>query len=317
MSEANGSDGRSGEGAGIVARARSFAERALDFWIVRRVRAIMDATDAAGGPLMSSALAFSTMFAILPGLLLLAGVLGWTIDDPVLRADLLARLVAYVPPLADAISESLDGLVRGRGALSIVGLVGLLWGASNFYAALDEVMRRFFPGGPIRGFIERRVRGVIAVVVLVVLVLGTVALGGLWSVLEGIVGPELLRVLRVAAPILSMIVMVVVVLLVYRFVPTAPPTLHDALLPAIVAGVLIGLVTSLFSVLAPILIGGLAGFGILAAVFGAFVWLNLCFQILLYGAAWARYRRDRSRLAGHHATVAEKPPAGEVGSGAP
>ena len=283
---------------GIRARLDGILKSVLDFWVVRRVMAVMDSANAAGGPLLAAALAFSTMFAILPGLLLLSGVLGWVVDDPVLRAQLLARLVAYVPPLADAIADSLDGVVRTRGALSIVGLVGLLWGASNFYAALDEVMRRLFPGGGIRGFIERRVRGVIAVTILVVLVAGTVALGGLWSVLTSLVGPELAGVVRVAAPLILLAVMVLVVLLVYLFVPTAPPTMSAALPPAIVAGVGIGLLTSLFSFLAPALIGGLSGFGILAAVFGAFVWLNFCFQILLYGAAWARYRRDRQRLSG-------------------
>jgi membrane protein len=269
----------------------------MEHWLIRRVMAVVGAANAAGGPLLASALAFSTMFAIIPGLLLLSGVLGWVVDDPLVRADLLARLVAYVPPLAEAMTDSLEGVVRTRGALSLIGLVGLIWGASNFYAALDEVMRRFFPGGGIRGFVERRVRGVIAVSVLVLLVVVTIALSGLWGAIETLVGIELARTLRWAAPLLSLPLMIVVVLLVYRLVPTAPPSTRAALPPAIVAGIGIGLLTNLFTVLAPVLIGGLAGFGILAAVFGAFVWLNFCFQMLLYGAAWARYRRDRLRLS--------------------
>ena len=266
--------------------------------MVRRLRAVMGATDAAGGALLAAALAFSTMFAILPGLLLLSGVLGWVIDDPLTRADLLAQLVSYVPPLADAMADSLEGVVQARGALSIVGLVGLLWGASNFYTVLDEVMRRFFPGGPTRGFIERRVRGVISVAVLVALVFGTIALGGVWTALEATAGSALVGVLRVVAPAVSLAVMAVVVLFVYRYVPTAPPSWSASILPAVVAGIGIGLLTNLFTALAPILVGGLSGFGLLAAVFGAFIWLNFCFQILLYGAAWARYRRDREALAG-------------------
>ncbi len=157
-------------------------------------------------------------------------------------------------------------------------------------------MRRQFPGGGVRGFVERRIRGIIAVAVLVGLVIGTIALGGLWGALESIVGIELIGLLRVSAPLTSIAVMVLVVLIVYRLVPTAPPSWRAALPPAFVAGIGIALLTNLFSLLAPVLVGGLAGFGILAAVFGAFVWLNFCFQILLYGAAWARYRRDRQRL---------------------
>jgi membrane protein len=281
---------------GWTDRLKRLPGRVLEFWVVRRVRAVMEAANAAGGPLLASALAFSTMFAIIPGLLLLSGVLGWVIDDPVIRADLVARLVAYVPPLADAVADSLEGVVRTRGALSLIGLVGLIWGASNFYAALDEVMRRLFPGGGVRGFVERRVRGAIAVTVLVLLVVGTIALGGLWGALETMVGIELVALVRVTAPLISLPVMVLVVFLVYRFVPTAPPPWRAALPPAIVAGIAIGLLTNLFGLLAPLVVGGLAGFGVLAAVFGAFIWLNFCFQVLIYGAAWARYRRDRMRL---------------------
>ena len=74
-----------------------------------------------------------------------------------------------------------------------------------------------------------------------------------------------------------------------RLVPTAPPTWREAWLPVLLTGTAIGLLTSLFSVLAPLLVGGLAAFGVLAAVFGAFVWLNLSFQLLLWGAAWTRF----------------------------
>jgi len=266
---------------------------------VQRVQAVVGIANDAGAPLLAAALAFNTMFAIIPGLLLLSGVLGWAIDDPVARAELLSDLVARLPPLADAIADSLDGVVQARGGLTIVGIVGLLWGASNFYAVLDEVMRRIFAGGAPRSMVAQRVRGFITVFGLVALVLGAVLLGGLWTVVGSTVG-ELggLLVLSLVGPLMFVLLSVFAALVAYRFVPVAAPSWRAALPPAIVAGIGIGLLTNLFSVLAPVLVGGLSGFGVLAAIFGAFVWLNLCFQILLWGAAWARYRRDRERLAG-------------------
>lgn len=276
----------------------------MNFWVVRRVMAVMESANAAGAPLLAAALAFTTMFAMIPVLLLLSGVLGWLIDDPQLRGELLSELVDLVPPLRDAVAESLEGVVRARGALSLVGLVGLLWGASNFYDALDEVMRRLFPGGTVRGFVERRVRGVLAVLVLLALVVGTVLLGGVWAWVATVAEQVgVLAALRLIVPLVSVLVMIAVVLLVYRLVPTAPPSVRAALPPAIVVGIGIALLTNVFSLLAPLLLRGLAAFGILAAVFGAFVWLNLCFQMLLFGAAWARYRRDRLRLMGRAVSV--------------
>jgi YihY family inner membrane protein len=267
----------------------------LEHPFVQRLLAIIKLTDDAGGPLLAAALAFGTMFAVVPVLLLLSGVLGWLIADPVARAGLLNQLIAQMPPLADVFADSLEGAVAARGALSIVGLLGLVWGASTFYVSLDEVMRRIF-GGPARGFVQRRLRGALAIVVLALVVLVTVLLSSLFALVETTVGQYVGW--RFIGFGLALALMVGVVLVIYRFVPTEPPTLREALLPAMVAGAGIGLLTNLFSVLAPLMIGGLAGFGILATIFGAFVWLNLCFQVLLYGAAWARYRRDREAIAG-------------------
>lgn len=263
--------------------------------VVSQVLAVIAAANEAGAPLFAAALAFSTLFAAIPLMLLLAGVLGWLVEDPAQRSALLVQLAGYLPPLADVLEQSLEGVVRQRGALSVIGLVGLIWGSSAFYSGLDEVMRRIFPGGGQRGEVARRVRGVLTVFVLIALIVGTILLSGLWTLLYQVVGE--LDIWRWAAPAIALAVMILVVLAVYRFVPTRPPSWRAALLPAIVAGVAIGLLTDLFSLLTPLLIGGLAGLGVIATVFGALVWLNFSYQILFYGAAWARVRRDQEAAA--------------------
>jgi membrane protein len=271
--------------------------------VVQRVLVVIESANAVAAPLLAMSLAYNTMFAILPGILLLAGVMGWLIEDTTRQAELLAGLVSLVPPLAPVFVDSLESLVDGREALSIIGLVGLLWGASSFYAALDDVMRRLFPGGSVRGFVSVRLRGALAVLVLILIVVGTIGLGGLWALIETTFG-EHAQTLSIGLPLLSIALLTLVVLGVYRWVPTAPPTIREALLPAIAAGIGIGLLTNLFAALAPLLVGGLSAFGVLTAVFAAFIWLNLSFQLLLWGAAWARYRRDTQRLAGRSVTPA-------------
>jgi membrane protein len=268
----------------------------------RRVRPVLDVIGVAndtGATLFAAALAFGTMFAFIPLVLLVSGVIGWLIDDPDQRASLLNQLISYVPPLADFFRSSLEGVVAGRGALSIIGVVGLLWGASAFYGVLDEVMRRIFTGGGLRNELSRRLRGFATIVILVLVIIGTISLGGLWAALDQLVGE--LVIWRYVGPLLSLAVMVLVALAVYLVVPTAPPSLRAAFWPAVAAGIGIGLLTNLFSLLAPLLIGSLAGLGVIATVFGALVWLNFSYQILLFGAAWARVRRDRERDQGTNA----------------
>jgi YihY family inner membrane protein len=277
--------------SGPLAAIGKIAGRFTGNKYVARALGVMDVANQAGATLFASALAYSTMFALIPIVLLLAGVLGWLIDDPIQRQALLNQLIGYFPPLEQFFNASLNGVVAARGALSIVGVIGLLWGASSFSGGLDEVFRRIFIGGGARGELDRRVRGVVTVLVLVLVVVGTVVLSGVWAFLDQLVGS--LAIWRYVVPLLALAIFIVVVMAIYILVPTAPPSLRAALAPAIVAGVGIGLLTNLFSVLAPLLIGGLSGFGVIATAFGLLIWLNLGYQILLYGAAWARLRRDR------------------------
>jgi uncharacterized BrkB/YihY/UPF0761 family membrane protein len=155
-------------------------------------------------------------------------------------------------------------------------------------------MRRIFHGGGIRGEIDRRVRGVLTIGVLIALVVGTVALSGVFAFLDEMVGD--LSIWRYVLPLVALAVFVMVVMGVYLLVPTAPPSFRAAIWPAVASGIGIGVLTNLFGVLAPFLIGGLSGFGVIATAFGALIWLNLSYQILLYGAAWATLRRDRERV---------------------
>ena len=188
-----------------------------------------------------------------------------------------------------------------REALTIIGLVGLVWGASIYYAALDEVLRRIFSGPP-RDFIAQRLRGIVTVVVLIGLMVGTLVLTSVTNFVTGVTGQD--DLVRLATPLVVLVVFVAVVLAIFLLVPTAPPSLRAAAIPAVLAGVGIGLLTSLFGVLAPWLIGGLLAFGVIATVFAALIWLNLSYQILLYGAAWARLRRDAEIRHGKAAAAA-------------
>ncbi|HEY8623663.1 MAG TPA: YihY/virulence factor BrkB family protein [Casimicrobiaceae bacterium] len=278
---------------GPLAVINKFAAKVTGNKYVARTLGVMNIANNAGATLFASALAYSTMFALIPIVLLLAGVLGWLIGDPIQRQQLLNQLIGYFPPFAEFFNAALNGVVAARGALSIVGLVGLLWGASSFYGGLDEVMRRIFVGGGIRGELDRRLRGIITVAGLIAVVIGTVLLSSVWALVDSLVGD--LAIWKYVVPLIALGVFILVVLAIYKLVPTAPPSLRAAFAPAVVAGVGIGLLTNLFGVLAPVLIGGLTGFGVIATAFGLLIWLNLSYQILLYGAAWARLRRDREK----------------------
>ena len=60
---------------------------------------VLDTAGQAGSGLFAAALAFATLFAVFPLLLLMAGILGCFIEDAVQREALLQQLISYFPPL--------------------------------------------------------------------------------------------------------------------------------------------------------------------------------------------------------------------------
>jgi uncharacterized BrkB/YihY/UPF0761 family membrane protein len=117
------------------------------------------------------------------------------------------------------------------------------------------------------------------------------------GILEGL-GHEMEFALPAVTPLFAITVASFVCLVVYVLVPADTPGWRAALPPAIAAGVGIGLLTSLFGLVSQYLVGGFTALGVLSSVFVALVWFNWVFQMLLYGGAWARLRRDRRQMRG-------------------
>jgi uncharacterized BrkB/YihY/UPF0761 family membrane protein len=122
-----------------------------------------------------------------------------------------------------------------------------------------------------------------------------VLVNGAVTVISSLIVITGVDVFRLVAPLLALVVAIVVCFVVYVVVPVNGPSPRAARKPALVAGAGIGLLTVAFGLVAPLLVQGFAALGVIASVFAALVWLNLVFQVLLYGAAWSCIRRDRER----------------------
>jgi membrane protein len=257
--------------------------------------AVMADYNAAGGGLLSAGLAFNALFAIIPALLAVVAFLGLVIEDPVRRAETVQFIVRQVPPLEQVAATIVDTLATGSRVGSIIGIIGVLWGASGFYGALEGAFALLFPGSAGRGIVEQRIRGVIGVLALVGMVVAAVLINTVIGLVATVIVLPGIDIFRLVAPVIACATGVAVCAVVYIVVPVNGPSLRAARAPAIVAGIGIGLLTALFSLVAPLLVQGFAALGVIASVFAALIWLNLIFQVLLYGAAWACIRRDRER----------------------
>ena len=218
---------------------------------VAYIRAVLDTYGRAPGGLLANGLAFTTLFASIPLLLLALGLAGWLVDDPAVQASLAAALRSTFPPLAEVIDASLDALQDGATATSFIGLIGLIWAVSQLYVTIDVAFARVFTEQAERDVVRRTARGIAWVGVVIGLVVAVILLGTLLAAADAL--------LPRGAPVGSGIVgaltswpglVVLAVLLagaIYRFVPARDPAWGAIVVPALVTGLALATLGQLFA----------------------------------------------------------------------
>jgi len=280
---------------------RSIASRILALPLVRFVMAVLDTYGKAPGGILANGLAFAALFSALPTTLLVLGIAGLVASGTEFQAELAAALGQAFPPLADLFEDALAAVSQGAGVASIVGLVGLLWGVSQFYATLDLAFSRIFSDAPERDFARRTLRGFAWVLLLIGAVLLILILAGLSSLIDTVLPDSLdsMRPIRTlfTSPLTILAFGVVAVAIAYRVLPPKAPRWRSILPPAILVGIAITVLTQIFTFLVPFLVGAAAIAGSLASAFIALAWLSFSFQALLYGASWVRVAELRAAAA--------------------
>ena len=281
---------------GPVAR---LVDHVLELGPVRWSIPILAHYDAAGGGLLASGLAFNSLFAILPFILLLIAVIGVLLGDASRLAAVTASLSASFPPLAGFFDVALEGFARGAIAYSVVGVVALIWGASRFYQSLDDAMARIFESTRRRDPLQRGLLGVFSVFLLAA-VIGALVVASSFATsvggngLRNIPLASALVSSTVGAGLASVLLFIGGSALIYRLVPTNRPSWRMIRRPAVVVGAFAAIFTSLFTLLTPQLVGSLQIYGAFVAVFAAMIWLSFVSQVLLIGAAWVHLRVIRA-----------------------
>jgi membrane protein len=290
-------------------------ERFLDRPRVSFVRAVLDTYGRAAGGLLANGLAFSALFAVIPTVLLMLGLVGWLIGGEATQQALVDALVAVFPPLRELLEGILASISNAAAVTSLIGLIGLVWTVSQFHGALDVAFARIFSDTPERDIVRRTARGFLWVALILGGVIAAIVLGGLATFLDAMV-PSLIPgagtiASIVTSPIVLLAISVAVVLILYRTMPPVAPAWSSIRLPAVIVGVAMVVLAQVFTFLVPRLVGSVAFAGSLAAAFIALAWLSFTFQALLYGAAWVRVRDEARSVLGGTAAATEPGGGGE------
>jgi membrane protein len=268
-------------------------------------------------PTQAAALAYYTVFALAPLLLVILAVAGLFTSADAARDRLLSEIGGLIG--ADGAAWLKDLLTRasasqGSGIVSVIlGTGGLLLGASGAFGQLQQALNKIWdttPPANIGALVRARAVsfGLVLVLSFLLLVSLTVsaALSGLGARLGLEAGTGWLWGLLYE--VLSASLIAFLFSLIYRFLPDAPVRWRDALIG--------GLFTSVLFSIGKTLIGLYLGRSAAASVFGAagtlavlLVWVYYAAQIVLFGAEFTQVYAQRDAAQGSEtpAAVTTKP----------
>lgn len=117
--------------------------------------------------ILAAAIAYAAVFSVFPLLVIVIALLSLVVDQTQAQQAAVAALQPYFPPDAlTLVSDTLQAIVRTRGAVGAVAAVGLLWSATAVAGSLRHALNRVLRAARSRNFVRKKL------VELVIVVLG-------------------------------------------------------------------------------------------------------------------------------------------------
>ncbi|MFB3883380.1 MAG: YihY/virulence factor BrkB family protein [Armatimonadota bacterium] len=140
-------------------------QRAREIWsvLVQAHESFLDHL----GPLKAGSIAFFATLSLFPLALLLVSVTGRIIGSQQAYDGVATLVREYMPGVSGEVLAAIDhARSAGRHLLvDAVGVLGLIWSATNLFATLSQALTVVWFGEPRRGFLRRRAVSLLAVLV--------------------------------------------------------------------------------------------------------------------------------------------------------
>jgi membrane protein len=254
-------------------------------------------------PARAAAISYYALFSLFPLVVLLIAIGSFLVEAGEAREQVLDLLYQYFPGSGDLIVRNVDEVLRVRGPVGLLALLGLLWSSSGVFSTLDDAINKAWDVDRKRPFWRGRLLGLsiaasIGGLFLLSLTATTVfrLVGGMNLTLR--TQAPLLPVLtsRFAATVVPLLLNFVMFALLYKVVPYTQVPWSAACRGAVVAAVGWEVAKVAF---AWYLASGLARYRIVYGSLGAVVvlllWSYFSSVIVLFGAELgAEYAQQQS-----------------------
>jgi membrane protein len=264
---------------------------------------------------LSGAITFNVLVAVIPIVILAAGVSGFLVGDRFGRVspDVVEVVVGYLPQgsavgLRDMVDRLLEGLVADRTGLSVIGAVVLAWISTRLVGTLRVVLRQLFDIENERGIVKGKVFDFFVVLLGSTLILlnfgitvGVRTLEAVGTIFFAAEGRGALFLGEVLARSLSFGSAWILFLLLYRFLPARRVEFGTAVAGATFAAFGFELLKELFTWYVTSVADYSNAYGGLAAGAVLFFWIYYSSIVFVLGGIIARTYEVR-----HGATMTKR-----------
>jgi membrane protein len=243
---------------------------------VTRAQELVVLVQAQQLPFLAAAIAYYAFLSVVP-LLVVAMVAATAVAGETLAAELVASLDEFLTPEATELLESTLVDAPGRGGVTLVGVVLLLWGALRVFRGLDVAFSQVY-GTTLQKSLPEQVTDALLVFGAVAAAIGATVLGSVVLSLSpvGLAG--------FGGSLGLLVVLPLVFFPLYYVFPAEDVTLREAVPGAVFAGAgwtALGTVFGIYASQA----GSFELYGVLGGVLLLLVWFYFAGLLLLVGAA--------------------------------
>jgi membrane protein len=254
-----------------------------------------------GGPHMAAGIAYYAIFSLFPLLLGCLALIGMVLNSESQQQAFLNFVSQNLPGASGFVTRNVEGIVRFRGTLGVVSIIGLIWSASAVFGAITHAVNRAWDVHEDRPFYVAKPRQLgMALAVLVLFAISTSITSAIQLIANadlGIPGQGFIQELGLtkwALRVLSWFISFGIFLLIYRFVPNRKTYWRYVWLGAVIAATIFEVGKGLFVWYLGQFTNYNQIYGSLASAIILLLWLYLSSLILIFGAEiCSEYRKLR------------------------
>jgi membrane protein len=263
---------------------------------------------------VSASIAYHSLLAIFPLLLLLLGLAGLYVRRYELTGPLAAVLQHYLPIRADFIMQNLVGISHAYGRISILSFLLLLWSSSGVFLPLERALDRAWGVKQHRTWWQSRLLALEMALLLGCLILVSMALVGVNFVVRGWLGyllgvalhPLAVFLYHVLAAGTSFAVAFLTFVILFERLPHRPMRFRLVFPGAGLTALLWAMARSLFIHLLPFF-NYRQVYGSIGAVVALMTWAYISSAVVLFGAQVSQLLYGTLETDEPEATLGEAP----------